>query len=116
MNKETHLAEVETEAGAVLAHLGLRAVLPRKQLHLEHPELVFDAAHLQLKGDREMKGLGEPAQPTSGVKRRNSNNQKAVQPQPARRTLFTTVFRLGFLSRITCTASQNPKQRNRLHG
>lgn len=42
----THLAEVELEARAVLAHLGLHALLARQQLHGEDPELVLDAGHL----------------------------------------------------------------------
>ena len=42
-----HLAKVELEAGAVLAHLCLHALLPRQQLHGEHAELILDAGQLQ---------------------------------------------------------------------
>ena len=41
-----HLCKVQAEARAVLAHLRLRALRPRQQLHGEHPELVFDGGHL----------------------------------------------------------------------
>ena len=42
----THLAEVELEAGAVLANLRLGAPLTRQHLHLKNPELALDASNL----------------------------------------------------------------------
>lgn len=46
LSPRSHLAEVQLEARAMLAHLRLHALPARQQLHGKHPELVLNAGYL----------------------------------------------------------------------